>query len=276
VAYISPDIFIVQDFFVPNDQSNHTYEIRWQLDSLSIVTNGSCIETADSGKPNLAIIPLRASGLLAETAESLTTPDVLGWKVLETQYPATTSRHTRYGTGVQMFITLLLPLRTGESSREFRFVEQNGMITLSTQDGREFKVYPATDVTNRLSIISAGFTDEDSDGLPDWWEKQHFGGTAGFDAQSMSSNNINTMLEAYIAGLNPTEPSAVFKVTFQPNAGAPFISWNSVTGRTYTVCWSTNLLEGFSETTMPESASNYILVPKGSNWFYKVRAGIPH
>ncbi len=52
------------------------------------------------------------------------------------------------------------------------------------------------------------------------------------------------MEEAYIAGLNPTNPASLFVITdLQPSINQ--ISWQSVSGRTYTVYWTSNLLSPF-------------------------------
>lgn len=152
VAYVHPDIFVVQDWFIPNDSSTHSYEIRWQLDSLSISTNGTRAETSDSGKPNLAVIPLRSSGLSVSWVSAVDSPDIMGWKVLETMYPATTLRHIKSGTGNQGFITLLFPLEPGGSASGISSSEGGGVITLNTGDGRIFKITPAATPAAALTV----------------------------------------------------------------------------------------------------------------------------
>jgi hypothetical protein len=60
-------------------------------------------------------------------------------------------------------------------------------------------------------------TDSDNDGIPDWWMLRYFGHTTGSptdnslasdDADGTGQNN----LFKYVAGLNPTNPAAVFLV----------------------------------------------------------------
>jgi hypothetical protein len=83
--------------------------------------------------------------------------------------------------------------------------------------------------------------DGDGNGLPDWWEQQYFSGT-GVNPDAVCSNGINTVLQAYIAGLNPTDSSARFAIT---NYARPVIQWNAVSGRLYNVYWTTNLMSNF-------------------------------
>jgi PKD repeat protein len=46
--------------------------------------------------------------------------------------------------------------------------------------------------------------DADDDGLPDEWENQYFGGSTNANPHALAANGVNTILEAYVAGLNPT------------------------------------------------------------------------
>ena len=76
--------------------------------------------------------------------------------------------------------------------------------------------------------------DTDGDGIPDWWEIEFFGGPTSADAQSPAANQVNTLLEAYIAGLNPHDPEAMLRfnaATMEP--GGVELRWPSVSGRVY-------------------------------------------
>ncbi len=143
VAYLAPDIFVVQDRFVPNDSARHAYEIRWQLDSLKLSRQGTFVATGDSGQPNLAVIPLDLQGLEPEMASAQDQPEILGWKVKGKSHPATTLRHLRSGKGEQRFLTLLLPLEPGESAVGISGKrEADGTFSLTLKDGRRLKVLP--------------------------------------------------------------------------------------------------------------------------------------
>jgi len=93
--------------------------------------------------------------------------------------------------------------------------------------------------------ISAPAGDADSDGIPDEWETQYFGGAANADPQAMSANGVNTIYETYIAGLNPTNPAARFGLSAQQTASQSLLQWSVVSGRVYSIYWTTNLLAGF-------------------------------
>jgi len=85
--------------------------------------------------------------------------------------------------------------------------------------------------------------DSDGDGVPDAWEMQYFGSTSG-SGTNMAANGINTMLEAYIADLDPNNPTSVFPkvVTTNPPPGTMMMMVNpSSTARVYGVLWTTNL-----------------------------------
>lgn len=96
------------------------------------------------------------------------------------------------------------------------------------------------DVVSTHPYAGIAPTDHDRDGLPNAWEKQHFGGTTNASPDTVASNGVNTLLECYIAGLNPADSSAQFEL----KSASP-LSWNAADGRVYKVYWSSNLLNGF-------------------------------
>ena len=117
VYFLKPDIFIISDTMVARDSSSHTYDVRWHLNSTSTsVRNTNWVQTTNSGLANLEIIPLITSGLSMYRTTGQTTPEILGWKVGETNTTATTLQHKRSGTGTVQFLTLLVPMSSGRSS----------------------------------------------------------------------------------------------------------------------------------------------------------------
>ncbi len=109
----------------------------------------------------------------------------------------------------------------------------------------------ARTIRNTRAVISAyrEAPDMDYDGLPNTWELQYFGGKTNADSNAFASNGVNTVLEAYIAGLNPTNRASFFKVDTleSPDTtnGGFIIRWSAVTGRVYGVYRATNLLNSF-------------------------------
>lgn len=53
-------------------------------------------------------------------------------------------------------------------------------------------------------ILAVASIDYDYDGLPNTWELQYFGGPTNANPDTICSNGINTVREAYITGLNPS------------------------------------------------------------------------
>jgi len=98
--------------------------------------------------------------------------------------------------------------------------------------------------------------DTDGDGLPDWWETIYYGGATNASPAAMASNGVNTVIQAYIAGLDPTDPSALFTISeLQSNV----LFWSGVSGRVYTIYWTSNLLSGFQtlEPNLPWTGSTF-------------------
>jgi hypothetical protein len=112
--------FTVIDTLTPNDDREHTYQVRWHLLTTATSTDPTtqATATADTGKPNLLILPVETQGLEVRSASAQKTPELLGWNVrkdMDPQYvPATTVLHTRKGKGVQTFVTVLLPVKAGD------------------------------------------------------------------------------------------------------------------------------------------------------------------
>lgn len=87
--------------------------------------------------------------------------------------------------------------------------------------------------------------DRDGDGIPDWWEVLHYGGPTNATPNAPAANGENTVLEAWIADLNPTNPASVFPPVGLTNAppGIMVLTINPVsTSRVYDVLSNTNLL----------------------------------
>ncbi len=93
--------------------------------------------------------------------------------------------------------------------------------------------------SSSLEVVeSVGEPDADGDGIPDWWEDLYFGGPTAADASAMAANGINTLLECYVAGLDPTDPHARFEISgVEPNGAGIVIRFNTIPGRRYGVVY---------------------------------------
>jgi len=101
--------------------------------------------------------------------------------------------------------------------------------------------------------------DTDADGLPDWWETVYYGCETNANPAAMVPNGVNTVLEAYIAGLDPTDPADFFLISSVFSPLSSVLSWNSFSGRVYTIYWTSNLLSGFQtlETNVSWTGSTF-------------------
>ena len=118
-------------------------------------------------------------------------------------------------------------------------------------------------------------SDTDADGLPDEWETTYWPGDLSHSPGDMASNGVDTVWQCYIAGLDPTDENAVFLISvFRPLTSGNILHWQNVSGRVYSVWWSSNLLSSFQPletnlpwTEMPYTDTNHPAEEKG---FYKI------
>jgi hypothetical protein len=168
VLFLKPDLAIVSDTLTPKNAAAHTYQARWHL----LTTHSQLVDathevvTTDPGLPNLDIVPLVTDGLTVRAASAQTEPELLGWDTLhsgEPAIPATTVLQTREGTGVQRFLTLLVPMRAG-SPDPIQKVTTTGpnAAEVTFTDGRKLVVQADTnpaggiEATETLADGSAG------------------------------------------------------------------------------------------------------------------------
>lgn len=122
----------------------------------------------------------------------------------------------------------------------------SGDVTFSITLGStgEGAILGATDQVTVTIITDAGELDTDGDGIPDWWEIEHFGGATNAVATAWAANEVNTLLEAYIAGLDPHDPAASLSVAAEADATEGFtLRWDAIPGRLYNVYRALNLME---------------------------------
>ena len=115
--------------------------------------------------------------------------------------------------------------------------------------------YPTGDVADgdnartirEMSTVIAAYRkapDLDYDGIPNDWELLYFGGETNANPDEVASNGVNTVLEAYIADLNPTNPASFFTASLT-NANGFVVRWNATSGRVYSVFSSADLSDSF-------------------------------
>jgi hypothetical protein len=95
------------------------------------------------------------------------------------------------------------------------------------------------------SVIGcSSLVDGDGNQLPDAWEALHCHAT-GVDASAICANGSNTMLDAYVIGLDPNDPASRFLLRVEPVAGQPaqrrLVFSPCFEGRHYDILTSTTL-----------------------------------
>ena len=102
------------------------------------------------------------------------------------------------------------------------------------------------DLAHNLTGIGQ-VADTDADGLPDYWEIQHFGDLTTTDGSGDQDGDGLSDLDEYLAATDPTSDGSSF-VFFSgtPQASTNIIRWASASNRTYTIYHTTNLMESFS------------------------------
>lgn len=98
--------------------------------------------------------------------------------------------------------------------------------------------------------VTSGDPDLDEDGIPDWWETLHYGGPTNANPDAIAANGINTVREAWIADLNPTNPASSFRITAISSLPPFTVCFISSSNRQYALNGCSNL-PGGSWTNVP-------------------------
>lgn len=108
--------------------------------------------------------------------------------------------------------------------------------------------------------------------------------TNNFEAAvtSIGTNGL-PLWQSYIAGLNPNNPNDQFRLALnhRVNGTGDVLSWNTVTGRVYTISWSTNPVNGFTPlpgaSNLPWTTQSFTnaLNPSSSAAFYRIEVRKP-
>jgi hypothetical protein len=158
----------------------------------------------------------------------------------------------------------------------FRFSEWNGDVTGTANP---FPLVLETNITAQ-AVFAEMFTTNHP--TPHWW-LAGYGYTNDFEtAVAAIGANGYPLWQSYIAGLAPTNPASQLLLTGQPavNATAYVLTWNTVTGRVYTLWGSTNLPDGFAPVPdavdLPASVTQFTNALDGaSSQFYRLEVRKP-
>lgn len=121
--------------------------------------------------------------------------------------------------------------------------------------------------------------DSDNDGLPDSWEREHFGDLAE-DGDSDFDEDGQSNLGEYLSGTDPTDPAsrlAFISITLAPLTGHVTLRWQSIAGKIYQLQYKTALgdpewLDIGDEitATAPETSYEDTAVGLAQSRFYRI------
>jgi hypothetical protein len=89
-----------------------------------------------------------------------------------------------------------------------------------------------------LKMVSASgmpSPDSDHDGIPDVWEMLFFPDLSSVSATNISLNGLNTLLECYIAGLDPTDAESIFELIGKLTGNRTVLEWSAIADRNYII-----------------------------------------
>lgn len=102
-----------------------------------------------------------------------------------------------------------------------------------------------------MFIVDTGgyYTDNDFDGMPNWWELKHFGNITNASFSADADGDTFANLGEFVAGTDPYLAASYFNI-LQPsiatNETDVVISWNTIPRRLYSVYSSANLLDSWT------------------------------
>jgi hypothetical protein len=131
----------------------------------------------------------------------------------------------------------------------------------------------------RVAVAQFMQYDGNGNGIPDWWERVHFGGVGIACPTCDFDHDGATDWQEYVAGTDPADSNSVFKVVgAQPATnGEVVVQWTSVAGKLYTVEKVDGLGSGFYELvrdlpgTPPVNIYRDVNPPGTAQVYYRVR-----
>ncbi len=131
-----------------------------------------------------------------------------------------------------------------------------------------------TGTVNNLTLTLYGTYDADSDLIDDTWEVNNFGSITNADLTTDTDLDGSSDYDEWRAGTQPTNAASKLAINSVPAGTDGQIGWQSVTGKIYTLEYSTNLLIGFQTlktniaATPPQNI--FTSLPLESPAFYRI------
>jgi len=136
-------------------------------------------------------------------------------------------------------------LQQGESNSFTLTVDATGLTEGSYTGDVLFVSNDPVTANTHLPVVLVVGGDGDGDGMQDDWETFYFGSPVNTDPNTLSSNGVQTIWQAYVSGIDPTDPTSIFSISgIEQSLGNHVLQWDAVAGRVYNVHWRTNLTTG--------------------------------
>ncbi len=91
---------------------------------------------------------------------------------------------------------------------------------------------------------NGGGVDDDADGLPDSWERTHFGNILAYDGQDDPDGDGHDNADEFAALTDPMSPASFFRCWAEMGGGNLVLKFQTMPGRTYRIEWSDRLETG--------------------------------
>jgi len=193
--------------------------------------------------------------------------DAAGITMTLAETSVNTDRFTSVGFGTNLSFTF----GPSDDATESLQVREGDTLRVSYDD-----LLPAG---QRLDYAQFALWDSDGDGIPDYWERERFGGLSVANATSDWDDDGSPDCDEQVAGTDPKDPASVLQMLSVEviEGGWVIFEWSSVEGKTYTLEKSHDLVLGFYpllegiEATPP--TNTYYDVSGGEPVFYRI--GVP-
>ena len=125
----------------------------------------------------------------------------------------------------------------------------NGYVVVDTDRDGAPRIFGGT-VDMGAYEYDSGTADSDGDGMTDGWEMLYFSSATGAVSSANGDTDPINNGNEFIAGTNPTNGASFFHISNAVHTTNGYVlSWDSVTGRVYTVQWAENLTNNLSMLT---------------------------